>query len=456
MPRIIAFLAILLLISCDDTVVSKTVSTTPVVVSLDRLLLSPGGTAVKQQASLALADTAVVRTYDRVDTSFDLHPNDLDEIAAIAVEIDLSAEKCPELMPRGGDHLMVTYRVGKEEKFCYPTDAELIARLDTFLLLPDHTMLWPFKPQDQSHPVGHTPISFQDYSPLPGDEYFHPGVDVMMPENAKVYNILPGRVVKYDYYDLSGGSSQNRMYFEVVIETQNGLTIQYHHIDPDSVSDAVKSAKQSGAVLPAGAEIGYIVSWTVVETGYSNELFHHLHLNIFTRDLLPLNGMQMLLPHPDTIPPVIESVTLLDETLTTVLDPAMLSAGQKFNVIVESYDLMDDNLWPLPPRGYGLSFECVDDHGVSEVLISDLYRYTAALSPVKEEFVCDYYLCGDAGMTTKGDYGTRQFFVNITAFDGSGDIGRPIVFDKRTCDMTVSACDQYGNCATTSLPLVVQ
>ncbi|HSA34124.1 MAG TPA: M23 family metallopeptidase, partial [bacterium] len=379
-----------------------------------------------------------------------------DEIAAIAAEMDLSAEKCTEMPPRGDDYLLVTYRVGKEEKFCYPADVELVAALDAFLLLPDHTMLWPFKPQNEAHPVGHTAISFQDYSPLAGDEYFHPGTDIVMPENAKVYNILPGRVVKYDYYSLSGGTEENRMYFEVVIETQNGLTLQYHHIDPDSVSAAVKAAKQSGEVLPAGAEIGHIVSWTVVETGYSNELFHHLHLNVFTRDLLPLNGLQLLIPHPDTIPPVIETVTLLNESLTTVLDPAALSAGQKFHVIVESYDLMDDNIWPLPPRSYGLSFDCVDAHGVAEVLQGGSYDYLAALSSVKEDFVCDYYLCDDAGMNTKGDYGARKFFVNITAFDRAGAVGEPLFFDKRTCDMTVGACDEYDNCATTIIPLVVQ
>ncbi len=434
MSRIITAFCILLIISCDDATVSKKPDAL-VFVSIER---SEG----IQQAVLYLNDGAVDRTYATADASFVLHDDDLTTVHEALASLDPEKE-CVE--PTGDPaELLVTYKRGTVTTVC---GAETLKKtVDAFLLLPDHTMLWPFKPQDESHPVGHTAISFQDYSPLAGDEYFHPGTDIIMPENSTVYNILPGRVIRADYYDLSGGSSQNRMYFEVVIETQNGLTLQYHHIDPDSVSDAVKSAKQSGAVLPAGAEIGYIVSWTVVETGYSNELFHHLHLNIFTRDLLPLNGLQMLIPHPDTVPPVIESVTLLDETLSTVIDPATLDGD--FHVVFEGYDMLDDNVWPLPPRHYTVT---VKDAAGKTILERKSYDYLAALSPVKEDFVCDHYLCGVAGMASVGNYGTRTMFINVTAFDEAGSLAPPIaVADLDTGEKTLSltACDQYDNCTS--------
>ncbi|HSA34107.1 MAG TPA: hypothetical protein P5077_10310, partial [bacterium] len=80
------FAAILLLffLSCDDAAVSKYNNAAPVVISLERRILLPRGTAVKQTASLELVEGAVVRTYGFIDTSFDLHPDDRDEIAAIA------------------------------------------------------------------------------------------------------------------------------------------------------------------------------------------------------------------------------------------------------------------------------------------------------------------------------------------------------------------------------------
>lgn len=243
------------------------------------------------------------------------------------------------------------------------------------------------------------------------------------------------------------------MYFEVVIETQNGLTLKYHHIDPDSVSDAVKAAKESDEVLWAGYEIGSIVSWPVVETGYSNEPFHHLHLNIFTRDLLPLNGLQMLIPHPDDIPPVIETVTLVNGAVSAVLDPAALSAD--FHVVFEGSDMLDDNVWPLPPRRYAVT---VKDEKGKTLLERNGYDYLAALSPVKEDFVCSYYLCGTAGMSTKGDYGTRAMFVNVTAFDEAGTPAPPIAVKELGSGerrLTLTACDEYDNCASKDLELVI-
>ncbi|HNT27986.1 MAG TPA: M23 family metallopeptidase [bacterium] len=436
-----AVILLLFLFSCDDAAVSK--KPDPLVfISIER---NEG----IQQTTLYLDSGAVNRVFATVDASFALHADDLAAVSEAVAALDLEKE-CTE--PTGDtDTPLLTYRRGTVTTTCVVRS--LKAALDSLLLIPERTMLWPFRPQNEPHPIGHTILSFQDYSPLSGDEYFHPGVDILMPENSVVYNILPGRVVKYDYYDLSGGEAQDRMYFEVVVETQNGLTIQYHHIDPDSVSDTVKDAKQSGEVLPAGAEIGHIVSWPVVETGYSNEPFHHLHLNIFTRDLLPLNGLQMLIAHPDTIPPVIESVTLVNGAVSAVLDPAALTAD--FHVIFEGYDMLDDNVWPLPPRRYTVT---VKDGKGKSLLERNSYDYLAALSTKKEDFACDYYLCGAAGMSTKGDYGPRAMFVNVTAFDEAGAAGAPIAANElgngeRT--LTLTACDEYDNCATKKLGMVI-
>lgn len=438
MPLFAAIL-LLFLLSCDDAAVSK--KPEPLTfISIER---SEG----PQRATLYLDDGVMNRTYAGIDTSFVPHDDDMATVQRGLAALDLDGDCLP---PTGEpDELLLTYRRGTITTTCAANS--LKKGFDPFLLLPDHTMLWPFRPQDQPHPVGHTILSFQDYSPLAGDEYFHPGVDVVMPENSVVYNILPGRVVKYDYYDLSGGASKDRMYFEVVIETQNGLTLQYHHIDPDSVSDAVKEAKQSGEVLWAGYEIGHIVSWPVVETGYSNEPFHHLHLNVFTRDLLPLDGLQLLIPHPDTLPPTIASVTLVNKAVSAVLDPAALSAD--FHVVFEGYDMLDDNVWPLPPRRYTVT---VKDKTGKTLLVRNSYDYLAALSPVKEDFVCTYYLCGKAGMTSRGDYGPRAMFVNVTAFDEAGSAAAPIPVEElgageRT--LTLTACDEYDNCATEDLEL---
>ena len=441
MALLAAILLLFTLTACDaDTTHQR---------PLPLVFLSVERETALQQATLYLDNGVMNRTYAGTDTSFVPHDDDLATVQRGLAELDLDRDCLP---PEGGpDEVLVTYRRGTVTTTC--AAKSLKEAFDPFLLIPERSMLWPFSPQDEPHPVGHTVNSFQDYSPLSGDEYFHPGVDILMPENSVVYNILPGRVVKYGYYDLSGGDAQDRMYFEVVIETQNGLTLQYHHIDPDSVSDAVKEAKQSGEVLWAGYKIGYIVSWPVTETGYSNEPFHHLHLNTFTRDLLPLDGLQLLLPHPDSIPPVIASVTLTDASRSAALDPGALSTD--FRVVAEVYDMMDDNVWPLPPRRYGVT---VTDAGGKTLVERPGYDYLAALSPKKEDFACDYYLCGDAGMASKGDYGPRTMFVEATAFDAAGSPAPAIrvsALGRGKKTLTVTACDEYDNCTDHDLAMEI-
>ncbi len=435
-----AVVFLLFLVSCDSAATDRRPEPA-VFVSIER-------ETSRQSAMLFLADGLVNRTVGTADASFVMHADDLAAVYEILEQTKIP-EECPAGDPTAAP--VVTIRQGTAERRCALPEHRVA--LDAFLLVPERTMSWPFAPQDKPHPVGHTVNSFQDYSPLAGDEYFHPGVDIVMPENSVVYNILPGRVVRYDYYDLSGGTAKNRMYFEVVIETVNGLTIQYHHIDPDSVSEAVKEAKRSAEILPVGAEIGFIVSWTVTETGYTNEPFHHLHLNTFTRDFLPLDGLQMLLPHPDTVPPNIVAVTLVDDGRTRVLDPAAIT--QDFRVVIETYDLIDNNPWPLPPRRTAVR---VTDEKGNLLLERPGYDFVTGLSTVKEEFVCDYYLCGDAGMASTGDYGPRRFFIEVTAFDERGAPAKPITrstVGKGQRVVTVIACDEYDNCADREQEIVV-
>lgn len=440
MPLLGAVLLLCFLCSCDVDTSSQRPQ--PVVlVSIERA-------TVRQHVTLFLDTGEVNRTFGTVDASFVMHHEDHEFIISLIEKVNVE-EECSSNGPTMAP--VLTYRRGMVEEKCGL--AGLQSLLDSFLLIPERTMPWPFEPQDAPHPVGHTVNSFQDYSPIPGDEYFHPGVDIMASEYSSVYNVLPGRVVKAGYYDLSGGNAQDPMYFEVVVNTQNGIVVQYHHIDPTSVSDEVKESLQNGTILPVGAKIGFIVSWPIVETGYSNEPFHHLHLNTFTRDLLPLNGLQLLIPHPDERAPRFNGIFLVDAARTTVLDPDALT--DDFRVVVEVYDLMDGNVWPLPPRRYEVR---VGDERGETILKRAGYDYVAALSPVKEDFVCDYYLCGDAGMVSVGDYGERRMFVEATAFDKAGAKAPPITradvgHGKRV--LSVSAYDEYENCSVLSLSITL-
>lgn len=419
------------------------------IVWAERRLVSPeflqGERVIDQKALLKLTTGEVVRNFNFVDTSFKMHTDDL---AAIIEKLDTAntLSLCQIEPVNNDDYLKLILSSGGAEEECYIEDAAIVEELDKYLVIPVHSMFWSFLDQDKPHPIGHSSLSFQNYSGgVKTDSYFHHGVDIMMPQNSPLYNIYEGRVTIIDHYDLSGGTtSTDPHYFQVVVETINGLTIQYHHTDENTVTDAVRTSKKNGGILAKGANVGKIVTWNVADT-FSGQMFNHNHLNILTAKDEKLNVLELLIPHPDTIAPEIKDIYFINSAKNLLLDPAA-GIADDFFVIIEASDMMDDNVWPLPPRLN--SFVIRDSAGTEKVSFTG-YDFLSTFGTDMHTSVCEYYLCGDAGFNTLGDYGNRQFFININAFTETGAKGSPVLIsDLGAGDfvLTAESCDEYGNC----------
>ncbi len=396
---------------------------------------------IVQSARLNIENGEVERNFGYVDTSFTLHPDDLDALKKLAE----SVKSCSEGEAGEDDFLRLRDREGHE---CRIEDDDVRRYLDKYLLIPVHDVPWPFSPQNATFPVGHSSVSYQDYygSGNGAGSYFHHGVDIVLEELQMLLNIQDGRIVKAGRYN--GGQSE--LYYEVVVKTVNGLTIQYHHVDEETVPDEILDAVGTAEVFETGAEIGKIISWPVVEE-YSKKNFHHVHLNIITEKGRYLNGLQLLREMNDSTPPQIEGVYILNSSKTSQIDPSDIS--EPFRVAVEAFDLVDDNLWMLPPR---YSEVTIKNEGEKIVFEHGGYDFLATLSTSYEEMVCDYYLCGVAALLSKGDYGNRLFIVDVTAFDQKGAKGEPIEdLPAGNYLLEVKSCDEYGNCAVRKTDIYV-
>jgi len=400
---------------------------------------------IEQNAILNLPTGLIKRNFNHVDTSFEMHGDDIIQIRKIIDKLieNTGCLECEE------NETFFEIKFENDET-CQLCNDQLLEDIDYYLLIPVRSMLWPFDPQNEPHPVGHHSVSFQNYAEEEGNyegAYFHHGIDIVMPEVKEVYNQIEGRVTKIDHYrtDLVG---EHPLYFEVVVETVNGLTFEYHHIDKNTVPEKIYEALESGEIIPEKENLGKIVFWSMPDA-FSKNFFHHVHLNIMNREKIKINPALLMLPQKDKTEPVIEEIFLIDDNRTKTLSDKL---DEPFHIVVKVHDFTDEDPWPNPPR---FSEIYIYDETGSPVFYHAGYDFIAMLDSDETVFVCDYYLClMDEQNYSYGDYLKREFFVVITAFDIEGNTADPIdpaLFEPEEHTIFVRSCDENGNCTEESI-----
>ena len=397
-----------------------------------------GEDLIIQNVSLDIETREVLRDFNHVDTSFTMHADDLDSLIN-SISSNLSDELCVECMKSGEQTKLVL--TGDE---CCIEDEDIIEDIDHYLMIPIHSMLWPFEPQNEPHPVGHTSLSFQNYSEGYLGAYFHHGTDIVLSNPEKMYNIYDGRVTEIGYYRTEE-VGESPYYFQVVVQTVNGLTIQYHHTDDDSVPEAVYDLEGTDEILAAGEQVGKIVYWPTPDS-FSQNFFHHVHLNVMTEKEIKLNGLELMIPQVDSTDPEIESISLIDAERKKTLDFEEVS--ELFHVVVKTHDYTDSDPWPNPARKIDIS---IKDSDGKTVFTHNGYDFIAMMHPEESTDVCVYYLCemNDTGYTY-GNYQEREFYIVATAFDKKGEKTEgidPTEFESGDYTLVVTVCDESGNCS---------
>lgn len=248
--------------------------------------------------------------------------------------------------------------------------------------LADERAPWPFEPLS----IGHTMASYQRYGWQP---YFHHGIDVRGDAGTEVRAAVGGQVVNVANYN--GGS---RYYWEVALLDAEGFLWQYHHINHETIPQAVKDAFAQGGMVPAGELLGEIVDWPVDSYG---ETYHHVHLNVLGEGGVYLNPLRFLEDLGDDSGPEILAVGLLDEARTPTQQ-----AGEGYGLWVEVRDLIRHDKFFVPP--YHLEIQ-VDGAETQVVWTFDQLPGGAS----KTDFVDDLYVPDE----TCGNYSCRKAVIDL-------------------------------------------
>ena len=413
---------------------------------IDHEFPANGLRAIVQEAVWELGSLKVARTMNGFDTSFTMHKDDAASVAEILNSlISPDCEACKE------DNEIFLEFVLKNEQICCVTDADKIDKTDHFLMIPVHSIKWPFSPQDSPHPVGHTPQNIQHYTENYSEAYFHQGVDIVKDEPVDIFNPYDGRVTEIGYYRIEEVGGESPYYFQVVTKTVNGLEFQFHHTDSESVPEELYEMKGTDTILKAGERTGKIVFWPTPDS-FSQKPFHHIHFNVLTEAGIKLNPLQLMVSQNDTTVPEIEEIFLIDKDRTRTLENSGIS--EEFQIVVKAKDFVENQPWPNPPRYTNIE---ISDKEGSSVYMHYGYDIFRMLSESELDFVCDYYLC-EMSKTgySKGDYGTREFYIVATAFDESGNMTDGIsneLFEPGNYTIKAVSCDESGNCGEKNLDI---
>lgn len=302
------------------------------------------------------------------------------------------------------------WTLGQAEQQFYKTESNP----DYPIFLQD-TIPWPLPPTNIRHCLGNNWFEYQNYG---GSPYFHPGIDIITPNDSgvPVYAVKRG-VVKA--WLTTGGTIYWR--FGIAdsalsyIDSCNGYL--YAHID------SARYHVNVGDTVNVGQHIGYLVPWPV-------DGFNHCHFAKI-RDVgstwttadwaFVYNPLLSVQPNYDTIPPLfLNAVTnqkfaFARNNASTYISPTSLNGD--VDIVAKIYDKLGistgDTIWdrlcPLKIE-YEIIGQTVSQPRKLSFLFDKVVPSGSALVNVvyKSDNTC----------RTHGDYDYRDYYFIVTNTDG--------------------------------------
>ncbi len=292
---------------------------------------------------------------------------------------------------------------------------------------------WPF---NVSFTLGHAIQSYQNYSSGTSAAYFHHGIDIMAPNGTDVFNRSGGQVVNVENYQPG-----NDLYWEVAVLDPEGYIWQYHHIDKNTIPQAIKDKfaeyqadPVNGGFISPNTYIGDIVYWTVTSFG---KRFNHIHLNILAAGSAYVNPFEFHTPLNDTAAPLLQTIGLLKnntvQTVTTITGV--------YGLYVRAKDLVLDDVYYLPP--YQVDFSIFGGPVTTAWEFANLPGGASDTA-----YVNDYYVAPP----TCGNYSCREFYIDL-GFTTAGQRAFPAANGSHAVNVTVY--DYAGNSTSGSFTWTV-
>lgn len=294
---------------------------------------------------------------------------------------------------------------------------------------PHSSYTWPFV----WNQMGHLNSSYQGYGSL-DSAYFHHGIDMVSNQpNVPVYTRSGGQVVNVENYN-----EPSALYWEVAILDPEGYVWQYHHVDQNSIPQAIHDAytawqanPTTGGFVEADTHIGNVVDWPVETFGY---FFHHIHLNILAAGDIYLNPLEFHKAgdKPDTLKPIIHKIGLFQGN--TLLPGNTINADANYSLYMNASDLYQSDVFKLAPHTIAFKID-----GANEwTTLWDFRKLPGGAD--EEAYVNKLYIPNH----TKGNYADRDFYFDL-GFMINGQRTFPKDAGMHTIDVRIT--DFAGNSA---------
>lgn len=278
--------------------------------------------------------------------------------------------------------------------------------------------------------IGHTMASYQRYGGLDG-AYFHHGLDIRADAGSDVLASIGGQVINVENY-MPGDDA----YWEVAILDQAGFVWQYHHIERDSIPEAIFYAYKNHTPISAGTKLGQVYYWPIVTFG---ERYHHIHLNILGKNKEYLNPFAFLELLPDSKAPEIAHFYLIKNG--TPVSGNSISKGN-YTVGVEIKDLILSDVFVVPANEIKVA---IDGENTFTVWKFDGLPGGSD----NEKFVNQFYL----PKLTCGDYNCRKPVIDLGFRKTPGQVF-PLSTGTHNLELWVS--DYNGNETRSSFDWTVE
>lgn len=264
--------------------------------------------------------------------------------------------------------------------------------------------------------IGNTGGMYQNYS---WDPYFHHGLDIRADAGSTVRASRGGKVVNIENYEPGVAA-----YWEIAILDDEGFLWQYHHVDHDSIPQAVLDAFENGGRVETGDKIGEVFYWPITSFG---ERYHHIHLNILGVNKEYLSPFLFLETLEDHSAPVFAKVGVLKDGEAVSEDRV---AGP-YSLYAQIDDLILSKVFANPPHEIRVSI----DGGASRTVWNfDKLPGGGDISAHVHDFYVSSMVCGN--------YQCRKPVVNL-GFTLEGKL--PFPQAKGTHQVEITARDFNGN-----------
>ncbi len=314
---------------------------------------------------------------------------------------------------------------------------------------------WPFAPFDQPQTLGHLIHQYQYYGGDP--PYFHHGIDIMVDAGTDVFSITSGYVVNIENY------RPGIYYWEVAVEDLDGFLWQYHHIEENTIPQAIRDAYESGDLIDSGTKLGQVIAWPMKAYGMP---FNHIHLNVLDPNMNYLNSLDFLIEPNDTTTPEILEVYFCPNggkaALSQAGDPEIILSGD-IDIIVKAEDLIEPAPYQLTI--YETAYSVNELSGTGTHNIPETVLYTFDRIPGGGDWFQDIYtvfkeslVVNGTTLRTRGNYNNHDFYYIVTNTfqgelseenglwdtDGLDPSGSPL-FPDGTYGASITVKDQRGN-----------